>query len=148
MAKLKLRRIDCATGDAAEEIARLRDRLSPQGDIVSARGRELTEKVFGQALSPQRVVDRICTDVVRRGLPAVLHYTEQLDGARLTAQTIKASAAEIAEAHAGADPAPRRIGRRPRAPRRERRRHRKSFSHAGRYGRRFPVESLPCRRAG
>ncbi|TMQ35566.1 MAG: histidinol dehydrogenase [Planctomycetota bacterium] len=105
MAKLKLRRIDCATGDAAEEIARLRDRLSPQGDIVSARGRELTEKVFGQALSPQRVVDRICTDVVRRGLPAVLHYTEQLDGARLTAQTIKASAAEIAEAHAGADPA-------------------------------------------
>src|SRR5438132_2215159 len=105
MAKLKLRRIDCSTADAAAEIARLRARLSPQGDIVSARGRELTEKVFGEALSPQRVVDRICTDVVRRGLPAVLHYTEQLDGARLTAQTIKASAAEIAEAHAGADPA-------------------------------------------
>ena len=47
MAKLKLRRIDCATGDAAEEIARLRDRLSPQGDIVAVDTR--TGEYLGRA---------------------------------------------------------------------------------------------------
>ena len=57
--------------------------MTLQADIVSPRGRKLTEAVFGEALSPSRVVERICADVQSRGLEALLHYTEQLDGVRL-----------------------------------------------------------------
>jgi histidinol dehydrogenase len=103
MAKIKLRRIDCATDRADEQLAALRRQLGSQGDVVSPRSRALTEKVFGQALPPVRVVERICADVRERGLAAVLHYTEQFDRARLTAENFRVSAAELAEAHAGAE---------------------------------------------
>src|SRR5437879_3998710 len=101
MAKLKLRRIDCAAADA--DLAQLRAQLSPQGDLVTPRGRELTEAVFGEALPPVRVVERICNDVRSRGLAAVLHYTEKFDRARLSADTIRVGRDELAEAHAEAD---------------------------------------------
>jgi histidinol dehydrogenase len=105
MARVNLRRINCAAADAGEQIAALRARLSPQGEVVSARGRKLTEAVFGEPLPPTRVVERICADVKNRGLPALLHYTERLDGAHLTAATLRVSAQELAEARAAADPA-------------------------------------------
>jgi histidinol dehydrogenase len=105
MATVNLRRINCAAADAGEQIAALRARLSPQGDVVSARGRKLTEAVFGEALPPSRVVERICAEVRSRGLPALLHYTEQFDRVRLTAETLRVSAQELAEARAAADPA-------------------------------------------
>ena len=105
MAKVNLRRIHCAATDAVEQIAALRARLSPQGDVVSSRGRELTKAVFGEALPPSRVVERICAEVRTRGLPALLHYTEQLDGVRLTPRTLRVSAQELTEARAAADPA-------------------------------------------
>jgi histidinol dehydrogenase len=105
MATVNLRRISCAAADAAEQIADLRARLSPQGDVVSLRGRKLTETVFGEALAPARVVERICADVRNRGLPALLHYTEQLDHARLTPQTLRVSPQELSEARAAVDPA-------------------------------------------
>ncbi|HXG10071.1 MAG TPA: histidinol dehydrogenase [Gemmataceae bacterium] len=104
MAVPSIRRIDCAEAGAAEQLDRLRAQLSLQGNVVSARGRQLTEKVFGEALPPARVVERICTDVRSRGLPAVLHYTEQLDGVRLTADTLRVTAAELHQAHAAAEP--------------------------------------------
>jgi histidinol dehydrogenase len=103
MAKLKMRRIDCSTADAAELIGKLRAQLSPQGDVVTPRGKELTEAVFGEALPPVRVVERICNDVRTRGLAAVLSYTEKFDRVRLTPQTILVSDKEFAEAHAAAD---------------------------------------------
>src|SRR5438132_9667222 len=105
MPTLNLRRIDCASAGAAEQLARLRTRLSAQGDVVSPRGRQLTEAVFGEALPPVRVVERICADVRARGLEALLHYTEKLDRVRLTPQTLRVSNAELVEAHAEADPA-------------------------------------------
>jgi histidinol dehydrogenase len=105
MATVNLRRINCAAADAVEQIADLRARLSPQGDVVSLRGRKLTEAVFGEALPPSRVVERICAEVRNRGLPALLHYTEQLDRVRLTPQTLRVSAQELTEARAAADPA-------------------------------------------
>src|SRR5947209_2255724 len=105
MATLQLRRIRCADPAAARELARLGAQFGAQGNVVSARSRELTEKVFGEALPPLRVVERICADVQHRGLGAVLHYTEQFDRVRLTAETIRVSAAELAEAHAAADAA-------------------------------------------
>jgi histidinol dehydrogenase len=81
----------------------LRQSLSPRGDIVSPRGRELTEKVFGEALAPVAVVDRILAEIREAGLPALLKFTEALDGARLTPATLRVTPEEMAEAAASAD---------------------------------------------
>ena len=105
MSKLKLRRIDFGGSEAIQALAALRGQLSLQGDVVSKRGRQLTEAVFGEALPPVKVVERVCADVRARGLPAVLHYTEQFDHVRLDAAGIRVGAGELAEAHAAAEPA-------------------------------------------
>jgi histidinol dehydrogenase len=105
MAALPIRRIRCGGEDAAAQLAALRAQLGAQGNVVSARGRALTEKVFGEALPPQRVVERVCEDVRRRGAAALFHYTEQFDRVRLDADTLRVTAAEMALAHAAADPA-------------------------------------------
>lgn len=105
MTALTLRRIQLGRTGAAEQLARLRAQLSAQGNVVSARGRELTERVFGEALPPARVVERICEDVRKRGRDAVFYYTEQFDRVRLDAGTLRVDRAEMAEAHAAADAA-------------------------------------------
>jgi histidinol dehydrogenase len=105
MNSLTIRRIQLGSDDAADRLARLRAQLSAQGNVVSARGRELTEKVFGEALPPARVVERICEDVRRRGRDAVFHYTEQFDRVRLDADTLRVNRSEMAAAHAAAEPA-------------------------------------------
>jgi len=105
MGRLTLRRIDYANPQAAAQLAELRRGLSLQADVVSPRGRQLTEQVFGQALTPTQVVERICTDVRQRGLDAVLRYTAQLDKKELTPATIRVAAEELKDAHAGAEPA-------------------------------------------
>src|SRR5260370_6216060 len=105
MAVLTLRRIHCGSDDAGAQLAGLRAQLSAQGNVVSAKGRALTQKVFGEALPPARVVERVCEDVRKRGLEALLHYTEQFDGARLDADTLRVTPSEMALAHAAADPA-------------------------------------------
>jgi histidinol dehydrogenase len=105
MKTVNIRRIHCADPGAARQLADLRGQLASQADVVSPRGRQLTEAVFGEALPPARVVERVCADVRARGLPAVLHYTEQFDRARLDAKALRVSARELAEAHAAADPA-------------------------------------------
>lgn len=61
-------------------------------------------EVFGEPLSPQQVVERICGEVKSRGLAAVLEYSQKLDKAELTAQTVRVSEAELKAAHAAADP--------------------------------------------
>ncbi|MGE5191402.1 MAG: histidinol dehydrogenase [Deltaproteobacteria bacterium] len=93
-------------GEAGERLmAELRLRLSPRGDIVSEMGRQRTVELFGEALSPQQVVARICSDVDHDGLSAVLSYTARLDGRKLTAETLRVTPAEMAAAHAQAQPA-------------------------------------------
>jgi histidinol dehydrogenase len=104
MPPLNLRRIQLGSREAQAQLANLRAQFSTQGNVVSPRGRALTEKVFGEPLPPQRVVERVCEDVCRRGLPAVLHYTEQFDQVQLTAETLRVTASEMALAHAAADP--------------------------------------------
>lgn len=104
MGKFTLRRITYDTPDAAAQLHQLTRQLSLQADVVSPRGKALTEQVFGQALTPAQVVDRICTEVRDRGLPALLKYTEQFDKARLTADTIRVTAEELTAAHKAADP--------------------------------------------
>lgn len=104
MDTLNMRRIDCTDATAVARLDALLRQLSLQADVISPRGRQLTEKVFGEALTPARVVERICGDVRSRGLEAVLHYTEKLDGVRLSTDALRVQPAELAEAHAAAHP--------------------------------------------
>jgi histidinol dehydrogenase len=105
MAPFTLRRIRLGSPDAAAQLARLRTQLSAQGNVVSARGRELTEKVFGEPLPPARVVERVCEDVRKKGRDALFHYTEQFDRVRLNPDTLRVTPSEMALAHAAASPA-------------------------------------------
>ncbi len=104
MATIKLRRIDCNDPKSTKQLADLRRQISHQGEVVSPRSRELTRKVFGEALPPVRAVERICADVQKEGLSAVLHYTEQFDKVKLKPGDIRVTAEELQAAHAAADP--------------------------------------------
>ena len=87
-----------------EILAGLRAKLSPQGDVVSEAGRRRTVEVFGEALSPRQVVERICKAVRDRGREAVLDFSARIDKAVLTPETLRVSAAELDAAHRQADP--------------------------------------------
>ena len=96
--------INCHNEDATALFAALREKLSPRGDVVSEAGRQRTIDLFGEPLSPQQVVERICGDVRTGGLDSLLDYSEKLDGKKLTADTMRVSEAEFEEAAAKADP--------------------------------------------
>jgi len=100
---LAMTTIDCARHDAKSLIAALRDKLSPRGDIVSEAGRRRTIGLFGEALSPQQVVERICRDGKGRGLAAVLDFGRKLDKKDLTLETLRVQSAEFEQAHQKAD---------------------------------------------
>ncbi len=95
--------LDCTKDNPLALLADLRRKLSVQGDIVSDAGRQRTIDLFGEALSPRQVVQRICADVRKRGLDAVLEYTAKLDRKTLSRETMRVSAEELATAHAAAD---------------------------------------------
>lgn len=103
-ANLNLLRIDTRDGDLPQKLDELRERLSPRGEVVSEAGRKRTIEVFGEPLSPQRVVERICGDIRSRGLDALLEYSRKLDRAELTPDLIRVSADELAAAHRAASP--------------------------------------------
>lgn len=105
MSSLAIRRIRCSEADAAEQLRSLRTLLGNSGNVVSPRSQELTRKVFGAPLTPQQVVERICSDVRQQGRAALFHYTEQLDKTILTPETLRISDRELGEAHGKADPA-------------------------------------------
>lgn len=98
--------IDCRTNtaEADELFEQLRSKLSPDGNVVSEAGRQRTIELFGEPLSPQQVVERICNDVRSGGLTSLLEYTEKLDRKQLTAATIRVPEAEFAAAAKQADP--------------------------------------------
>lgn len=102
--ELRIRRIDARCEDVESALAALREQLSPRGDVVSEEGRKRTEAVFGEPLTPQEVVQRICSDVEREGWPALCRYTEKLDGADLADVGLRVSPDELAAAHARAEP--------------------------------------------
>lgn len=101
---LNILRLDARRDDLSRELDVLRERLSPRGDIVSEQGRKRTIEAFGEPLSPQQVVERICRDVRDRGLPALLDYSNRLDRAAISAETLRVSADELAAAHRQASP--------------------------------------------
>jgi histidinol dehydrogenase len=100
---LTIQRIDARRDDVQSALDGLREKLSPRGNVVSEAGRQRTIEVFGQPLSPQQVVEQICLDVRRDGLAALLDYSQRLDRAALTAETLRVPEEEIAAAHARAD---------------------------------------------
>ena len=104
-AKLNIRRIDSRREDIRVAMAELRAKLSPQGNVVSEAGRRRTLEVFGEPLSPVEVVERICRDVQQKGIAAVLDYSARIDKAQLTADALRVPPADLARAHAEADPA-------------------------------------------
>jgi histidinol dehydrogenase len=101
---LPCQRIDLASPDGRERLESLRALLVSQGDVVSPAGRQRTIDVFGAPLSPRAVVERICADVRRDGLAALLDYTRRIDRAEVTADTLLVSPDALARAHAAADP--------------------------------------------
>lgn len=103
-ADLKIPRLDARQESASAILDSLRQKLSPQGNVVSPRGKALTEKVFGQPLTPQQVVEKICTDVAQQGTSALLHYSAALDGAQLTADQLRVPAEDLQRAHESAAP--------------------------------------------
>lgn len=99
-----MKTINCNNDDATALFADLREKLSPRGDVVSEAGRQRTIDLFGEPLSPQQVVERICGDVRSDGLKALLDYSEKLDGKKLDLESMRVSPAEFDEAAANADP--------------------------------------------
>ncbi len=104
MSVLQIQRVDARQG-SAEILQELRLKLSPQGDVVSPRGRALTEEVFGEALTPVEVVNKICQDVRETGTEALLKYNKALDKADLSTEQLRVPLSELEDAHAAADPA-------------------------------------------
>ncbi|MBJ44932.1 MAG: histidinol dehydrogenase [Planctomycetaceae bacterium] len=101
---LHIQQIDTRQQDVESVIEAFREKLSPRGDVVSEAGRKKTIDVFGEPLTPQQVVQKICGDVRSQGLSAVLHYTSQLDQAKIEADTLRVTSQELTEAHRQADP--------------------------------------------
>jgi histidinol dehydrogenase len=101
---LNIRQLDTRRDDSLAALDALRERLSPRGDIVSEAGRWKTIEVFGEALAPRQVVERICGDVRTRGLQALLEYTKKLDGFEHTRDSLRVSADELAAAHRSVEP--------------------------------------------
>jgi len=97
-------RIDLATADGEARLEALRSALVSQGDMVSPAGRQRTIDVFGEPLSPRQVVERICGDVRRLGVAAVVEYTRRIDGVVLTPETLLVSDAALRAAHAAVEP--------------------------------------------
>lgn len=97
--------INCSREDARVLLTALREKLSLRGDVVSESGRQRTIELFGAPLTPQQVVERICSDVRTRGLDAVLDYTRRIDGRTLVRDTLRVPTEELREAHAAAEPA-------------------------------------------
>lgn len=103
MTSLQIPVLDCRQQNARLVLDQLRNKLSPRGDIVSEAGRQRTIELFGEALSPQQVVERICRDVQARGLTALLEYTAKLDRKQLDPSSMRVSAAELQDAHGRAN---------------------------------------------
>lgn len=96
--------VDCRNTEPWDFLRSLRQKLGVQGNIVSQASREKTKRVFGEELTPAQVVERICTDVQRRGLAAVLEYCEKIDNVKLSSQDLRVPLEDLEKAHQEVDP--------------------------------------------
>jgi histidinol dehydrogenase len=94
-----LTRLDTSARDFEERLEELRKKLSPDGTVVSERSAQLTMSLFGEAISPQQVVERICREVRIQGTQAVLKYARALDDPRMDASRLRVPSERMVEAH-------------------------------------------------
>lgn len=94
-----MKRVDLRGADTADIVRLL---MKPAFDeiVISEKVQARIERTFGEALSPQQLVDRIVGDIRRRGDAAVLEYTVKIDGVTLTAAGMEVTAAEKKQAMA------------------------------------------------
>ncbi len=97
-------RIDLAATDGRVRLDALRGKLVSQGDVVSPAGRQRTIEVFGEALAPRQVVERICGDVRTLGRAALLDYTRRIDGVDVAADGLLVAPERLAAAHRDVGP--------------------------------------------
>lgn len=97
-----LNRIAANSADFHRQLSELRRKLSPDGSVVSERGRQLTHQLFGEDLTPQQVVERICRDVHRNGTDAVIKYASVLDDPNTSADTLRVPIEALERAYAQA----------------------------------------------
>ncbi len=102
-ASLNITTIDCSQESAEPLFESLREKLSPRGNVVSEAGRQRTVALFGEPLTPQQVVERICGDVRQHGLSALLDYTRKLDRKELTLESMRVTPEELSAAFDSAD---------------------------------------------
>ncbi len=100
---LNITTIDCTKESAERLFETLRQKLSPRGDVTSETGRQRTIALFGEPLTPQQVVERICGDVRNGGVATMLEYSRKLDRKELTPETMRVTPAEFEQAFATAD---------------------------------------------
>jgi len=96
--------LNARQSDGLAALDNLRRRLTPQGEIISPQSRALTERVFGEPLSPRAVVQRICDDVRERGDAALEYYSVELDRYDLARHGLRVPVNELAAAHAAVNP--------------------------------------------
>ena len=94
-----MKRVDLRGADTAD-IVRLLMKPAFDESVISEKVQARIERTFGEALSPQQLVDRIVGDIRRRGDDAVLEYTVKIDGVTLTAAGMEVTAAEKKQAMA------------------------------------------------
>jgi histidinol dehydrogenase len=99
-----LRRIAASSPDFHAQLSELRRKLSPDGSVVSARGQELTLQLFGENLTPQQVVERICSDVRMHGTPAVIKYARVLDNPETSPERLRVPSDMLEQSHASVSP--------------------------------------------
>ena len=92
-------RLDTKSKDFPSRLEALRKKLSPDGTVVSERSEKLTLSLFGQPLSPQQVVERICREVKEQGTEAVLKYARALDDPRMESTGFRVSQSKMEQAH-------------------------------------------------
>ncbi|MFN9594497.1 MAG: histidinol dehydrogenase [Pirellulaceae bacterium] len=101
---LALVQIDARGPLQQEAWSRLWKRWVGEGQVVSQRSRDLTMAVFGEPLSPQQVVERICGEVRREGSEALVRYSQKLDRSDRPVDQIRVPIDRLREAHRGVDP--------------------------------------------
>lgn len=101
---LAIPRYDARGNVCLPELEALREKLSPRGNVVSAEGKRRTLEVFGEELTPQEVVEKICRSVRERGRPAVLEYSAKIDGFESAPGDLRVPAQDLAAAHANVSP--------------------------------------------
>ncbi len=97
-------RIDLDQPAGRGRLEALRGKLVSQGDVISPAGRQKTIDVFGEALSPRQVVERICGDVRSQGLAALLDYSRRIDSADVKADSLFVAPERLAAAHHSVEP--------------------------------------------